>query len=487
MKTIDRYILRQTSLPLAAAVGVALLAMLLEKLVHVLDLVVNKGGPFVLLLEILADLIPPYLGLALPASLFAAVLLTAIRLSGGSELDAMQAGGVGLARLMLPIMAIAVVATAGGFLILGVLQPRAFYSYRSLVYLVTNTVWDATLERGDFFTGFGGRTILVDHISGADRQLSGIFIYEPTPEGGSVTISAQSGTVYRSVEPHILTLHLLHGARVDAGSRRQAKVVKFEQLDLPLDPDATPAFIENRGDNIRELTLSELWHPDAATKFSATKHAAELNGRLVRIASFLLMPALAFPLGIGSRRSRRGVELIIGTLMLVVYNHVLQFGGSLTASGRLSPIIALWLPFLILAGFSGWSFYAVCRWPGEPPLSRFLAWLSEMPSRGVVALRWRNPPRSLPARGKIRNAKLIGIRRPGRALPGGASAANSRGRLVSCDQPPQTAPKTRRKFSPRMPLTSAAAKPRALSAPAMLPASAKPAIPLGKIHGGLGM
>ena len=62
--------------------------MLLEKLVHVLDLVVNKGGPFVLLLEILADLIPPYLGLALPASLFAAVLLTAIRLSGGSELEA---------------------------------------------------------------------------------------------------------------------------------------------------------------------------------------------------------------------------------------------------------------------------------------------------------------------------------------------------------------------------------------------------------------
>jgi lipopolysaccharide export system permease protein len=56
--------------PLAAAVGVALLAMLLDKLVHVLDLVVSKGGPFIFLLKILGDLVPPYLGLALPVALF---------------------------------------------------------------------------------------------------------------------------------------------------------------------------------------------------------------------------------------------------------------------------------------------------------------------------------------------------------------------------------------------------------------------------------
>jgi len=389
MTTLDRYILRKTSLPLAAAVSVALLAMLLEKLVHVLDLVVNKGGPFVLLLEMLADLIPPYLGLALPAALFAGVLLAAIRLSSGSEIDAMQAAGVGIARLMLPIMAVACVTMVGGFIIIGVLQPRAFYSYRSLVFLVTNTVWDATLERGDFFTGFGGRTILVDHISGADRKLSGIFIYEPTPDGGSVTISAQSGTVFKSIDTRGHILHLLHGRRIDTGSNHRAKVVNFEELDLPLDPDEAPTFLESRGDNIRELTLPELWqHRDGGnTKSSGAKLAAELNGRLVRIASFLIMPALAFPLGIGSRRRRRGAPIVIGAVLLVVYNHVLQFGGTLAGSGRLPPLLALWLPFLLLAGFSGWSLYAVCRWPGEPPLSRLLGWLTDLASRGAASAR----------------------------------------------------------------------------------------------------
>src|SRR6266478_1369747 len=131
LKTIDLYILKKTGVPLVAAVSIALVAMLLEKLVHVLDLVVNKGGPFVLLLEILANLIPPYLGLALPAALFAGVLLAAMRLSGGSEIDAMQAAGIGLARVMLPIMAIAIVTMIGGVAIFAVLQPRAFFSYRS--------------------------------------------------------------------------------------------------------------------------------------------------------------------------------------------------------------------------------------------------------------------------------------------------------------------------------------------------------------------
>src|SRR5258706_13779827 len=91
MKTIDYYILKKTIWPLSAAIGIVLVAMLLERLIHLLDLVVNQGGPFFLLLKMLINLVPTYLGLALPAAFFVGVLLAAIRLSGDSELDAIQA------------------------------------------------------------------------------------------------------------------------------------------------------------------------------------------------------------------------------------------------------------------------------------------------------------------------------------------------------------------------------------------------------------
>ena len=68
----------------------ALIALLMERMVRLLDLVVNKGGPFYLLLQMLANLIPHYLGIALPAAFFIGVLHAVMKMSSDSELDAMR-------------------------------------------------------------------------------------------------------------------------------------------------------------------------------------------------------------------------------------------------------------------------------------------------------------------------------------------------------------------------------------------------------------
>ena len=66
MKTIDAYVLRKTLGPLLACIAIALVAMLLERMLRLLDFMVDKGGPFYLVLKMLANLIPHYLGLAIP-------------------------------------------------------------------------------------------------------------------------------------------------------------------------------------------------------------------------------------------------------------------------------------------------------------------------------------------------------------------------------------------------------------------------------------
>jgi lipopolysaccharide export system permease protein len=383
MKTIDFYILKKTVLPLAAAISIVLVAMLLERLIHLLDLVVNQGGPFFLLLKLLANLIPTYLGLALPAAFFAGVLMAAMRLSGDSELDAIQASGVGLFRLMVPIMALAFVLMVCSVVIIGFMQPYTRYAYRAVLYLVTNTAWDAALERGAFFTGFGGKTILVEDIGEHGRKLSGVFIYEAKPGGGTITTTALEGTIYRSPDAFEHILHLQHGVRIDAANDRAAKVLSFEQFDLPLEQDAGPAPYRDRGEQVGELTLVELtkvwWY--GTQDFRPSRVSAEFNGRLVRIASFLFLPALAFPLGIGSRRTRRGAELMLGAVLLVAYHHMLQFGETMIESETASALVALWGPFLALSAFSGWGLYMACLRPGDHPLSRLLAKVNELPSR----------------------------------------------------------------------------------------------------------
>src|SRR5262249_43811414 len=100
MKLIDRYILTSIIRPLAATLIIALLALVLERLIMLLDLMANRGGSFFLVLNMLSKLIPGFLAIALPAAFFVSIVLAIGRLSIESEYDAFQSFGVGPFRLL---------------------------------------------------------------------------------------------------------------------------------------------------------------------------------------------------------------------------------------------------------------------------------------------------------------------------------------------------------------------------------------------------
>jgi lipopolysaccharide export LptBFGC system permease protein LptF len=118
---------------------------------------------------------------------------------------------------------------------------------------------------------------------------------------------------------------------------------------------------------------------------------------LLRMLADLVPPylGLALPLGIGSSRRRRSAQVVVGTVLLVIYNHTLQFGGTLVASGQLPAFVALWLPFLLFGGFNARSFRMVCRWPSESPLERFIVCVGGAASGAVALARGRARGRSV--------------------------------------------------------------------------------------------
>ena len=69
-----------------------------------------------------------------------------------------------------------------------------------------------------------------------------------------------------------------------------------------------------------------------------------------------LLPLLAAPLALaGGQRSQRS-GIVFGLLILVVYYEALSFGEALAKRELLAPWLGLWLPFVALAGGSGWLF-----------------------------------------------------------------------------------------------------------------------------------
>ncbi len=357
MKIIDRYIIGHAFSRFAILLGLVLFALLMERLVRLLDLIATKNTPLDVVAGIMVNLIPHYLSLALSTAFFIAILMAIIRLREDSELDALFAGGISLFRVALPLVWIAVLLTLLSALVIGVLQPHARYSYKSLMHLAGYGSWYNILESGSFLSGIDNYTMTVGHISKKDLVISDVFFHERTPSGVMTTTTAERGQF--TVKDDKLVLTLRNATQVkDGKSGEMPVVVRVGSFSKSIDALFTPPPFRPRGNNERELTLIELWQQQDAPPRGATLNEmkAELHSRIVRIVSILALPFLAVALGALSPKRRQGASLAFGLFLLIAYNEILQFGESMIEEGKVSPWLGLQLPMAVFICLSLWVF-----------------------------------------------------------------------------------------------------------------------------------
>jgi lipopolysaccharide export system permease protein len=372
MSTISSYILRQTMGPLLAAVAIALLVLLTERMLRLLDLVLDTGGGLRVLLQMLAFLVPHYMALALPAAFFLGVLLAFNRLHQNRELDALGSAGVGLRRLISPVLLLALGLAAISAANFAVGQPYARYIYRALVYEAAETAANVYLQERTFME-VKGVTFMAERIRRNSQEFDGIFIYEERADGKAVTMTARHGNLEVAPRGEKSTLFLVDGVRLESappaagGESRSSGVLEFSQFQIPIELVGQEGF-RPRGEDERELTLVELWRDRAAPPpgVSSEEMVGEFHDRIVRSISVLFLPFLAIPFALGPRRASQLYGIAAGLVVLVAYNQVLAIGSSMSSIGRLPPLIAQWLPLTLLAVGSVYLFYrSAFRVPGS--------------------------------------------------------------------------------------------------------------------------
>ena len=81
-----------------------------------------------------------------------------------------------------------------------------------------------------------------------------------------------------------------------------------------------------------------------------------------------LLPLLAVALGVPPKRSSSGVGVFLAIVMIVAYHKVNEYAASIGELGRIDPLIALWVPFVIFAGLIIWMYYQIAYVPGGQPI-----------------------------------------------------------------------------------------------------------------------
>lgn len=367
-------ILRYLCWPLLACLGVALVTLLLERLLRLVDMVLTKAGPLHIVVQMLGNLIPHYLGIAIPIAFFIAIIFTVIKLSQSSEWDAAQSLGFGLAKLLKPLLVVAAGLTLLTFFITGYLQPHTRYAYRALVHLINETAWNATLERGSFFFGLPNTVISIDGTRkvyddlGVGQEITGIFIQQTPPNGNETTIAAEKAQIIRANSDDQLVIILENGLRLEKRQNGQSSIASFQEFRLPIDFSALDKQFRDRGveGGERELTFVELikLSKNPPALLSKDKILAEIHGQLVRNLSILALPFWAIALGIVPRRRQAGLGIAAGLIVIITYHQMIQLGHSLVGNGEISPVIALWLPFICFSAIGYFLFHLTATRPG---------------------------------------------------------------------------------------------------------------------------
>ena len=402
--SIDRYILRLTLVPMLGVFALAASLLMLDKMLRLFDFVAVEGGPVAVVFKMLGALIPEYASLAIPLGLLLGVLLAFRKLATTSELDTMRAVGLSYNRLLRMPYIITLLLLAVNVALVFYIQPISRYYYEQMEYELRSGALGASIKVGEFTTLADRMALRIEESEDEGRRLIGIFARVSNDKGQVLSISAREGAFLATRDnPDTIILRLTEGTIVQdtgmkEGGNQTPRVLSFSRHDLPIDLPAIEKF-RARGDATREYILPELlsigWSDKSAPR-QRDASVASFNYRLVEIVMMLLMPLLAVALAIPPKRSTSALGVFVSIVMVVAYHKVNQYGEDVAALGRLDPILALWVPFVIFAALILWMYYRVAHVPGGQAIGALETAFAKL-SKRVTKLFTRRRPKGYPA------------------------------------------------------------------------------------------
>ncbi len=399
LPSIDRYILRLTLLPMLGIFALAASLLMLDKMLRLFEFVSTEGGPVGIVFKMLATLVPEYASLAIPLGLMLGILLAFRKLATSSELDIFRAVGLSYGRLLRVPYAITSILIVANVALVFFVQPLSRYTYEQLEYELRSGALGASIKVGEFTTLADRVALRIEESEDDGRMLKGVFARVANNQGQVLSISAREGSFLATTDsPDTIILRLTDGTIVqDTGRSEDAatpRVLTFSRHDLPIDLPAIERFRE-RGDLTREYILPELlrvgWSKET-TRAERDASQASFNFRLVEVVMMALLPLLAVALAIPPKRSTSALGVFISIIMVVAYHKVNQYGEDVAALGRVEPVIALWVPFLIFAALIVWMYYRVAYVPGGQAIGALESGFAKL-SKQLRALRriWQKP------------------------------------------------------------------------------------------------
>ena len=343
---ISRYLLRNLIVFFLAITFIIGLIVFGNQLVLTTQESLSYGIPIKELMPLVGFNMLRDIPIILTLSLFLSIIITISQLYKNSEAVVMNSIGLGDRDFI------------------NLIKPIVFFTFIVVFYLTIFAVpWakqqksyaeDETVNASEFsfitegkFESFKNGEIVfyaseskVNNIVG-EQNMEEIFIYALDDEI-PVIVLASEAKKYTDAQNDSIYLRLKDGTRYEGlpGSEN-INILNFEKYDLEIVSGDIQKSISSFSEIEEKNTIDLL-------REGGLKANAEIQWRISQPISVLILSFFGVFLGKTSPRTGKGINLIIGIVVFMLYNNVLLVAKSAIENDQLSPLIGMWSIHLLL-------------------------------------------------------------------------------------------------------------------------------------------
>ncbi|MHB8413041.1 MAG: LptF/LptG family permease [Candidatus Acidiferrales bacterium] len=343
MRILDRYVFREVASHALLGLAVFTFVFFVPQLVLLMALIVQHAGTFRETASLFLSSIPPVLVFTLPMSMLVGVLIGLGRLSADSEIVALNASGISLRRLLVPIGAIALTATILALTITLWLGPRSLRTLRSLETRLRTSQASFAVQPRVFDERFPHFILYVQDVGASGTRWRGVFLADSNSSAGSKVTLAKDAIVAADPRQDKLTLHFddlsTHEFNPKDPNHYDLSTSAVQSMNLSLENPATASHIPRKISD-KERSLREL----LAVRGTGWRDARiELQERFAFPAACLLFALLGVPVGVRPRRGGRAAGFVLTILLICAYYLLFVTGVHFAQQGSVTPALGVWM------------------------------------------------------------------------------------------------------------------------------------------------
>ncbi len=347
LRILDRYVLKELLYPflfgIAAFSSIFIASTMLFKITQYMT---RYGASLETVARLFMYNMPEIINYTFPMSMLLAALMAFGKLSGGSEIIAMKAGGVSYYRIVAPVLVVGFMVSMFSMVWAEkVVPPAKVEAARILNEEIKNNTRPSTQEHIVIKT-ISGSTQRVTYANKFDEKqgkMTGITIEEF--ENGQIARiqTAKEGFwehgSWRIVNGNVFSLNDQEGVTSTA---------TFKEQVIPL--NFSPRQISWEQKDPEEMTLQELLEYISVLEKQAASTAKQWCEIFMRIniplASFFFAMVGAC-LGTQKQRTSSSIGLGISVLVIFIYYAVMAFTSGLGKGGAMPPLLACTIPNIL--------------------------------------------------------------------------------------------------------------------------------------------